>query len=237
MFAPLKAMFKRNRPCIGVTAARRGGWWMWQCNHLSIWLAGGKAVRVRPQKPKSIDQFDGLLIGGGDDISVALYHKHLEPAVKVDEERDNLELTLAKEALERNMPLLGVCRGAQMLNIAMGGTLHEDMYTIYKQAPKMRTVLPKKKIKLRENSDLVEIMGGESFRVNALHHQSMNKIGPGLKRAAVDKYGIVQAIETTRKTMFCIGVQWHPEFLIFVPRQRALFRALVKEAKAHKQAG
>lgn len=216
-----------------MTAARGGGWWMWQFNRLSIWLAGGKAVRIRPQKPKTIDEFDGLLIGGGDDISVALYHKHLEPTVKVDEERDTLELTLARQALERDMPLLGVCRGAQILNVAMGGTLHQDMYTIYKQAPKLRTVLPKKKIQLRENSRLVDIMGGESFRVNALHHQSMDKIGSGLKRAARDKYGIVQAIETTRKRMFCFGVQWHPEFLVFVPRQRALFRALVKATKEY----
>ena len=221
-------LWGRNRPRIGVTAARRGGWWMWQLKPFSLWFAGGKAVRIRPQKPRKIQELDGLLIGGGDDISVALYHKNLEPSVKVDEERDNLELTLAEQALQRNLPLLGVCRGAQMLNIAMGGTLHEDMYTIYKKAPKLRTILPKKRIHLRENSDLSHIMGAESFRVNALHSQSMNKIGPGLKRVAKDKYGIVQAIETTRKNMFCIGVQWHPEFLAFVPRQRALFRALVR---------
>ena len=222
---------KKRRPTrvrIGVTAARRGGWWMWQFNRFSIWLAGGKAVRIRPQKPKTIHDLDGLLIGGGDDIGVTLYDKNLEPTVRVDEERDTLELTLAKHALAHNLPLLGVCRGAQMLNIAMGGTLHQDMYTIYRNAPKLKTILPKKRIYLRENSALADIMGAESLRVNALHSQSVNKTGGGLKRVGKDKDGIVQAIETTRKNMFCIGVQWHPEFLLFVPRQRALFKALVR---------
>ena len=226
-----KLLFNKNKPRIGVTTARRGGWWMWQFNHFSIWLAGGKAVRIRPHRPKTMADVDGLLVGGGDDISVALYNKHIEPTVKVDEERDHLEMTLAKDAITMNKPVLGVCRGAQMLNIALGGTLHEDMYTIYKQAPKMRTVLPKKKIRLEKTSALVGIMGRESFRVNALHHQSMAKLGVNLKTAGTDRYGIIQAIETTKRDSFCYGVQWHPEFLVFVKRQRALFRALVKATK------
>ena len=118
-----------------------------------------------------------------------------------------------------------------MLNIAMGGTLHQDMYTIYKQAPKIRTILPKKRIFLRKNARLIKLMGRESFCVNALHSQSIDKIGGGLKWVAKDKHGIIQAVEGMRKNMFCIGVQWHPEFLFFVPRQRALFKAFVRAIK------
>ena len=227
-----------QRPRIGVTVARRGGWWMWQCNRLSVFLAGGKAIRLRPQNKPSLQGLDGLLIGGGDDISPKLYDHSIEPAVRVDEERDTIEKTLAQEALKRHMPVMGVCRGAQMLNIVCGGTLHQDIYEVYKNAPKLRTILPRKAVKAQKSSRLATLLGRERFYVNALHHQSIDEVGAGLVATVFDKNGMIQGVEGGSKGqadgVFKIGVQWHPEFLFFNKSQRQLFKAFVEAVKQHK---
>ncbi len=233
-------MTATTRPKIGVTVARKGGWWMWQCNRLSIFIAGGKAVRLRPQNKPTLKGLDGLLIGGGDDISTALYDHGIQPAVRVDEERDTIEQTLATEALSKGMPVMGVCRGAQMLNIVCGGTLHQDIYQVYVNAPKLRTILPRKDVTAQKDSRLARLLGRESLKVNALHHQSIDRVGEGLKATVFDKHGMIQGIEggTTEgaDNAFKIGVQWHPEFLFFKKIQRNLFKAFVKAVVEHRKA-
>lgn len=220
-----------NKPVIGVTTARRGGRWMWYFNRFNIWRSGGRARRIRPQRPSHIDELDGLLVGGGDDIGVELYDMVPEPTVEVDRERDVLEMSLVTEAHERGIPVLGVCRGAQMINVAFGGNLHTDIYEVYVKAPRLKTVLPKKKIHVDPDSRLARLMGREDPTVNALHHQSIDGLGKKLKAVAHDQAGIVQGIESEDPETFLFGVQWHPEFLIFHPHQLDLFRALVEAAK------
>ena len=219
------------KPCIGVTVARKGGWWMWQCNRLSIYLAGGKAIRLRPQNKPTLEGLDGLLIGGGDDISPKLYDKMIEPAVRVDEERDTIEQRLAKEALAKGLPVMGVCRGAQMLNIVCGGNLHQEIHDVYVNAPRLRTILPRKKVKAEKGSRLARLLGRESFYVNALHHQSIDKVGKGLRATVTDDHGMIQGVEGTKEGVFKFGVQWHPEFLFFDKSQRQLFKAFVNAVK------
>jgi putative glutamine amidotransferase len=131
--------------------------------------------------------------------------------------------------LPRGKPILGVCRGAQMLNVALGGTLHLDIYEVYEAAPKMRTVLPRKDVSLLPGTSLRDICDRAELRVNSLHHQSVDELGDGLRIAARDDHDIVQAIEYTNPAdHFLLGVQWHPEFLLYRPSQRRIFASFMK---------
>lgn len=179
------------------------------------------------------NRFDGLLVGGGDDISAQLYGGLPVPDVRVDPERDALELAALEKFLPSGKPVFCVCRGAQMLNVALGGTLHADVHEIYVAAPKMRTVLPRKDVDLLVGTQLREICGRDSVRVNSLHHQSVDKLGDGLTIAALDGHGVVQGVERQRKTdQFLLGVQWHPEFLPYRDSQRRLFASFMDAVRA-----
>lgn len=200
------------RPKIGVTSSRRGGWRSFLMHRLALWRAGGKAVRLVAGEATPVDGLAGLIIGGGDDIGAEFYGGRVLPDVRIDPDRDALEFALLDEALPGTLPLLGICRGAQALNIALGGTLHTDIHEVYDEAPKMRTVLPRKRVLIEEGSRLDTILECSPCRVNALHHQSIDRLGRTLRVVGRDRAGIVQAIEG-EGPRFLIGVQWHPELL------------------------
>lgn len=223
-----------DRPLIGVTAAQRGGWWMWRFNRLALYVAGARSVRIRPQDALPIDRLDGLLIGGGDDIGIELWRDGALPAIAIDPGRDRLERDLVHRAVERGIPLLGVCRGAQMINVALGGTLHEEIGPVFGTAPHRRTLLPRVVVKMSAGSRLARLIGSARMRVNALHHQAIDRPGAGLHAVGHDREGIVQAIEREDAGGFLYGVQWHPEFQILDRRQRRLFAALARAARRYR---
>ena len=131
-----------KRPVIGVTTSRRSGWRIFPLVNLNLWLAGGRGLRWGAGRPADLDQVDGIIIGGGDDISPELYGGMAVIGVRLDPARDALERRLAEEALTRNIPILGICRGAQMLNVALGGNLDQDAWSTFGEAPHIRTILP-----------------------------------------------------------------------------------------------
>src|SRR5918993_381905 len=140
---------------IGVTASARGGRFMWMANRLAISRAGGEAIRISGDRPYPIDQLDGVVIGGGDDIDGALYGALAEaPTVRIDPERDQLELRVLDCAAKLGLPVLGICRGSQMINVHRGGSLHADIHEVYLQAPRMRTPLPRKLVEIEPGSRL-----------------------------------------------------------------------------------
>jgi len=143
--------------------------------------------------------------------------------------RDELELSLLDKAVQRGIPVLGICRGAQLINVHLGGTLHQDIDTFYREIPKINTIWPEKKVTIKEGSRLEAAMGVSAAWVNALHHQAVNHVGQSLDVVAREESGIVQAIEDSGRP-YLIGVQWHPEYMPQIPMQRALFRQLVKQA-------
>jgi putative glutamine amidotransferase len=213
-----------TRPVIGVTTSRRGGWRSFLMHRLALARSGARAVRL--SAGDSIpDRLDGLVIGGGDDIGAEIYGGQVMPDIRIDPERDKLELKLLDTALPAGLPILGICRGSQMINVALGGSLHTDIHAVYMEAPRMRTVLPRKTVHIEANSRLHRITGCNPCRVNALHHQSVDRVGRDLRVVARDEVGIVQAIEGTGSN-FLIGVQWHPELLVFSSPQQRLFAAL-----------
>ena len=160
----------------------------------------------------------------------------LRESPKQDAARDELELRLLREAVERRLPILGICRGAQLVNVCFGGTLHRDLAGFYKEEPETRTILPHKRVLLAPGTRLGRVLERDSRRVNALHRQAIDRLGRGLRVAARDRNGIVQAIEH-ESLPFVLGVQWHPEYLPQVPEQLALFKALVARAKRRGSTG
>lgn len=223
------------RPCIGVTVSGRTGWRVFPVIALNIWLAGGRARRWDSRREAAglladIGTVDGLVVGGGDDISPMLYAGELVAEARLDPARDALERRLVLAALQAGKPVLGICRGAQMLNIAAGGNLHQRAYDHYSDSRQYRTILPRKHVSVLPETGLARIAGTAPMRVNALHSQAVDRLGDGLRVAARDDGGMVQAIERSAPP-FALGVQWHPEYLIYARRQRALFRALVAAAQ------
>lgn len=147
--------------------------------------------------------------------------------------RDELEFKLLESALQREIPVLGICRGAQLINVHLGGTLHQDIDSFYREVPRVNTIWPEKKVEIKAGSRLEQILGVSAAWVNALHHQAVDRLGRSLQVVAREANGVVQAIEDTEKA-FVIGVQWHPEYMPQVLMQRTIFRELVKQASVQK---
>lgn len=218
------------RPCIGVTTSRRTGWRVFPVIALNIWLAGGRATRWNSGRDADMGAVDGLVVGGGDDISPMLYAGEMVAEARLDPDRDALEQRLVRQALDLGKPVLGICRGAQMLNVALGGNLHQRAYDHYADSRYFRTILPRKDVTVLEGTGLAALAGTAPMRVNALHSQAVDRLGTGLRVAARDDGGMIQAVERSTPP-FALGVQWHPEYLVYARRQRALFRALVDAAR------
>ena len=223
-----------TRPVIGVTTSRKSGWRIFPLVNLNLWLAGGRGVRWGVGRPSNLDTVDGIIIGGGDDIAPELYGGKIGVSAHLNRARDTLERELAEQALQRNIPVLGICRGAQMLNVALGGTLDQDAWATFGMEEKIRTILPKRDVTVQPDTHLAEICTTDPMRVNALHTQAVDKLGDGLRVAARDHAGMVQAVERVRDP-FALGVQWHPEHLFYAHRQRRIFRALVAAACAYRE--
>lgn len=150
-------------------------------------------------------------------------------ALEVDRERDAMEMELLERARSEGRPVLGICRGAQMINVFLGGDLHQNLHGYDLNPSTVDSVLPRKPIRIATGSLLGELLATDACTVNSLHNQAVRELGEGLRISACDCDGIVQGIEH-RDLPFWIGVQWHPEYLPQKRRQRRLFRALVVAA-------
>lgn len=156
-------------------------------------------------------------------------------SLSVDENRDMMEWHLLDVAAERNLPVLGICRGAQLINVYHDGTLYRDLASYYKERPNITTIYPRKRIHLERNSRLHDIFGTETIRVNSLHNQAVKKTGNGIRVVAREADGVAQGIEHEQDS-FWVGVQWHPEYLPQVSSQRRLFDELVRYAILRRNA-
>ena len=160
---------------------------------------------------------DGILLPGGADVDPALYGEEPHPAIEYfDPEQDVFHIATALEAISRDLPLLGICRGEQILNVALGGTLHQDLPSLrqnlvcrHQQAKRHNATHSV----LAEENSLVASLFGARFRTNSFHHQAVKTLGDGLVVTARASDGIIEAVEMKEKT-FVIGVQWHPEMLV-----------------------
>lgn len=211
---------------VGVTGPNRvwsPGWW---CSALALTLVGAKPQRISVSHKVDKEDIDALVIGGGDDIGADHYGGDVKAKVKSDPERDQLEIDWIRWALENDVPLLGICRGAQLINVVLGGTLHQDIRPLRKQTYNRPGLLPTKQVQLDPGSKLSEVCQTTRLRVNSLHHQAIKNSGSGIRVTGWDLDRFPQAIESKTEQRF-IGVQWHPEYLFYLPRHLALFRWLL----------
>jgi putative glutamine amidotransferase len=218
-----------GRPLIAVTGPRRGGVAPRRLVHVAVLLAGGRVVHLTPARPESPESYQGVIVTGGHDIEPVLYAQESEIHPRYDPERDAFESRVIDGALQRRLPLLGICRGAQLLNVRLGGNLHQELRSLRQRTSNRWTILPLKTLIAEPGSRLNGLLGASHARINSLHNQGIDHLGRGLTVSGRDLDGIVQAVENPRWD-FLIGVQWHPEFLLFSSRQRRLFAALVSAA-------
>jgi putative glutamine amidotransferase len=175
---------------------------------------------------------DGLLItGGGHDVDPKLYgEKEMHPTVKLKPRRTFFEKGIAQKTLQKNLPLLGICGGEQVLNVALGGTLIQHIpdevpgALEHKQSHKRDESCHE--IKIEKGTLLYQIMERESLFVNSVHHQAVKDPAPGVVVNAWAPDGIIEGIEAPAYK-FCLGLQWHPEFIV-TPQESALFKAFIE---------
>ncbi len=178
-----------------------------------------------------LDWFVGLTLT----VSRAIFASH--SAQDYDPDRDRLEKHLIELSLYRGLPVLGICRGAQLMNVVLGGSLHQDIGHFYsEETNNVRSILPRKTIAVQGESLLGRILQTAACRVNALHDQSIKDLGDGVVVSARESTGVVQAIER-RQSAFFVGVQWHPEYMPQSATQQRLFRNLIRYARLRETEG
>jgi putative glutamine amidotransferase len=214
-----------KRPQIGVSGNAKRWSPSWWCTALVLILAGATPKRISVRHPQNIKHIDGLIVGGGDDISPEHYDGKIDNKVRIDIERDQLEIGWINKALKKNIPLIGICRGAQLINVVLGGTLYQDIRSLRQLTYNRPGLLPTKQVRLLQDCQLATVCNKLHLRVNSLHHQAIKNIGTNLKVVGRDLDDITQAVESTENNI--IGLQWHPEYLFYLPSQFAIFRWLV----------
>jgi gamma-glutamyl-gamma-aminobutyrate hydrolase PuuD len=232
------------RPIVGITSyAEDARWGVWEAPAALIPLAyvhaveeaGGRPLLVPPSVEgveETLDALDGLLLSGGADVDPEAYGAEAHPETNgTRPERDDAELALLEGALARDMPVLAVCRGSQVLNVARGGDLVQHLPEIvghegHKQTP---GVFADHGVEILPDTKLSEVIGSHA-PVKSHHHQGYGRLGDGLREAARAEDGTVEAIEDPSRR-FALGVLWHPE----EGEDAALFRALVEEARRYRE--
>ena len=216
------------RPIIGITSDYKPGQKpVYQLDEFyaqAVYDAGGQPFIIPPltdvaNAAEIIRQISGLVISGGDfDIDPKLYGEEPHPKLgQINALRTCYELSLAREAFKRKLPVLGICGGIQLINVLAGGTLYQDIPSQYPnpiihQQTHFKTE-PSHVIRLDTASRLYRIMGQEQLMVNSTHHQAVKDTGRGFKAAAWSPDGLIEAVEPLDGAGFVLGVQWHPEAL------------------------
>lgn len=205
--------------------------------------AGAIPVLVPPQPENAaeiVEELDGLLLAGGDDCDPSIYGEERHPSVEpMDPRRQNNDLTLARAARERGIPTLGICLGLQVMNVAAGGTLVQDINSEMKteiehvSEPEDRA---RHDVRLEKGTKLASILGASrDLSVNSSHHQAIKGIGRGFRVTAKAPDGIVEGLEDPDHP-FYVGVQWHPEDMGGEKSASALFGAFIEAARKYADA-
>ncbi|RPE46568.1 putative glutamine amidotransferase [Streptomyces sp. Ag109_O5-1] len=196
----------------------------------AVWRAGGEPASIHPADTGAADRlarFDGVLLPGGGDLAPYRYgagDTH-DSVYDVDDLQDTFDLEVARHAVESGLPLLAICRGLQAVNVALGGTLEQDMDTGHRHL-----VHP---VRIRAGSWLEQATGAEKLDASCYHHQRVDRLGTGLTVTAAAADGTVEGVELADGRGWFTAVQWHPEDTAHEdPVQQRLFDAFVRAAAA-----
>jgi putative glutamine amidotransferase len=207
----------------------------------AVRTAGGLPVILAPVRTGAVDalldRLDALCLSGGPDLHPHHYgaaeHPELGPT---EPELDRFELALARRAITRGVPILAICRGMQVMNVARGGTLHQHLPDLggdvdHRQSVAQATTHD---VELLADSRLSKLLGRVRLEVNSYHHQGIDELGDGLRIVGHSRDGVAEAIESV-SSQFAFGVQWHAEALVERPEQLALFKGLVRAGSERSQ--
>jgi putative glutamine amidotransferase len=197
----------------------------------SVEKAGGDVQPLYPESvpPNVLDELDGLLLTGGGDVDAFEFNDVNHPTVHyINRPRDKMELSLTRDALQRGIPVFGICRGMQVMNIALGGNLIQDIpdeiksLIVHEDSASNNRQNLVHQVSVLEGSLLHRILGKNRFDVNSFHHQAVKDLGDGLIATAWSDDGVVEGIELPDASYF-LGVQWHPEEFV---HHGAIFHSL-----------
>jgi putative glutamine amidotransferase len=210
----------------------------------AVAAAGGAPVLLPPpadprRAADVLSAIDGLLLSGSDDLDPEAWGEALHPkAVLMHPRRNAADLALARAALRRRMPVLGICGGHQLINVALGGSLFQHLYDHFgeKAVHHGRIMDPRAhEVSIMPRTRLARIVRAKRIWVNSSHHQSVDRLGRGLRQSAICiADAVIEAIEHEDPGRFVLGIEWHPEAMTGQEAQMGLFRALVREAGKKK---
>jgi len=232
------------RPLVGITTyVTPAAWGAWELDAAllpvdyvrAVERAGGRPLLVPPSPDgveETLDALDGVIFSGGSDLDPELYGQEAHPETTgVVADRDRAELALLEAALARDMPVLAICRGSQVLNVARGGDLVQHLPEVVGDEKHKHTpgVFADHDVSVERETRLGAVLGGEHAPVKSHHHQGFGRVGEGLRVAARAEDGTVEAVEDP-SARFALGVLWHPE----AGEDMKLFEALVEEAARYR---
>lgn len=208
----------------------------------SVLAVGGVPLILSPllgpsYATRALDGVDGVVFTGGEDMDPAWYGAEPSPMLNPpSRERDLFELALFAAARQRELPILGICRGIQLINVALGGTLYQDLPTERPGPVDHNPPVPRTErghfVRLAEGSRAAAALGSLGVRVNSFHHQAVRDLAPALVASGWTEDGLVESVESGPESPWLLAVQWHPEEMHGEARapERGLFRALVERA-------
>lgn len=201
---------------------------------LGLRIYGARTFYIRPGARVDVTLLDGLVLAGGSHVHPIRYNETQTVSARYDEKRDETDWRLLSQAEKLALPVLGICRGAQLINIFRGGSVCQNVTPLRVHTRHRPLLLPLQTVRIVKGSRLSGVMQDTpSIGANRLHSQAIKQLGKDLRVVALDNDLFVQAIENTRG-QWLMGVQWHPEYLLYHPLHRRLFGCLVEAAREIK---
>jgi putative glutamine amidotransferase len=198
---------------------------------------GGEPVVLRPDSPSPLESLQGLVLSGGEDVDPEFYHEKKEPfCEEIDRKRDEFEFSVLSHFLDKKKPILAICRGIQVLNVATGGTLYQDLQHQLK-GPLLPPHLDRKMLTREQKRAMrhevlihkgtkIHQLFGDTTESNSRHHQAIKDVAPGLKVTAKSTDGVIEAVESTVHP-WVVGVEWHPESREVYSQFETLFKEFI----------
>lgn len=196
-------------------------------------IHGARTIYIRPGSKIDVNLLDGLVFSGGTHVHPERYGQEPEIKARYDNRRDTTDMALLEQAEQLGLPVLGICRGAQLINIYRKGSLCQNVTPLRVNTRHRPLLLPLQTVRVVKDSRMGNIMRSPSIGANRIHSQTIKQLGHKLRVVAVDNDLFVQAIENT-EGQWLMGVQWHPEYLLYHPLHRGLFKCFVDAALALK---